>query len=541
MTSLLATRRRAEDFARLVDERRQSRDPKIVPLLDLVAALTPAMIEPAPAFRSSLRERLVSAAEEMPLGEPAAPTHVARSAVRPPRVRLVAAAASVALAGGMVGTAAAARTALPGDVLYGLKRSLERTEAGFTSNTESRGRHFLRQAEVRLDETVSLVGGASLNSAEPEELDLVRGTLSDFVVEAKRGGGLLTQAYRLDHRQAPLVIIRHFVSEARPKLEALQQFLPPTLMPSYDEAMNTLDGLDDTALSLCPDCGTNPTGGEVTLLSAEAPPPSSDSAPAPAPEKKDATSPAPTPNLDGIPTVPPGPFPPGPRPGPTTEPGPRDPGPTKAPLPIPPLPNPIPTSPDVPLPTELPLPTSLPLPLPSGFPLPLPTAIPLPLPTSLPLPLPPELPLPTSLPLPLPTSLPLPLPLPGDDLIDGKKPKSPAPTDPRADLLVVVGQRSTVPGAPGPADPRRQLGALQCSTHLSTNRDLEALPRCRPRSVGEAIQRTSRRRRAGGRAAARTGCAGSSRVPGRSDRTPASGRPPPPGRSRWSTRVRRTR
>lgn len=427
MTSLLATRRRAEDFARLVDERRQSRDPKIVPLLDLVAALTPAMIEPAPAFRSSLRERLVSAAEEMPLGEPAAPTHVARSAVRPPRVRLVAAAASVALAGGMVGTAAAARTALPGDVLYGLKRSLERTEAGFTSNTESRGRHFLRQAEVRLDETVSLVGGASLNSAEPEELDLVRGTLSDFVVEAKRGGGLLTQAYRLDHRQAPLVIIRHFVSEARPKLEALQQFLPPTLMPSYDEAMNTLDGLDDTALSLCPDCGTNPTGGEVTLLSAEAPPPSSDSAPAPAPEKKDATSPAPTPNLDGIPTVPPGPFPPGPRPGPTTEPGPRDPGPTKAPLPIPPLPNPIPTSPDVPLPTELPLPTSLPLPLPSGFPLPLPTAIPLPLPTSLPLPLPPELPLPTSLPLPLPTSLPLPLPLPGDDPIDGKKPKSPAP------------------------------------------------------------------------------------------------------------------
>ena len=257
MTSLLATRRRAEVFARLVEGSRRTHDPNLARLVDIVAMLRPAGVSPSEAFRTSLRERLVAAAaEQARVGVPDdLPVPAVRSAVRTPnRLRIAAVAASVVLAGGMVGTAAAARTALPGDFLYPVKRGLEQTEVAVTTNDESRGWRYLGQASNRLTEVSGLTAGKTASDADPKRAELSTETLSEFVRNTNDGGGLLIQAYERDGRTGSLVRLHEFVAAAKPQLEAIGQTLPPAARPVYEEALATLERLDRQVRSLCPVC-----------------------------------------------------------------------------------------------------------------------------------------------------------------------------------------------------------------------------------------------------------------------------------------------
>jgi hypothetical protein len=256
MTSLLATRRRAEAFARLVEGSRRSHDPNIAPLLELVEMLRPAGVQPSEGFRSSLRDRLLAVAAERPQDAmpDALPIPAARSAVRTPtRLRVVAVAVSVALAGGMVGTAAAARHALPGEFLYTLKRGLEQSEAAVTTNSESRGRQYLGQAATRLTEISSLTD-QSVRPGDTDRLALSQSTLSDFARDARLGGNLLVEASAQGDIRAPLVRLREFVAAARPQLRLIRKALPAEATAAYSEALAVLDQLDQRALDLCPQC-----------------------------------------------------------------------------------------------------------------------------------------------------------------------------------------------------------------------------------------------------------------------------------------------
>ncbi len=257
MTSLLATRRRAEDFARLVEGSRRSHDPNVAPLLELVAMLRPAAIQPSEVFRTSLRDRLLAVAAERPrdAGPETAPVPAIRSAVRTPtRVRVVAVACAVVLAGGMAGTAAAARDALPGELLYALKRGLEHSETAATTNSESRGRTYLGQASTRLGEVSQLSGGTPVSAGDLDRIALSQSTLGAFARDVRQGGNLLFEAYQRDDRTAPLIQLRQFVASTRPQLLALRKLLPPQVDDAYRDALATLVRLDQRVLDVCPQC-----------------------------------------------------------------------------------------------------------------------------------------------------------------------------------------------------------------------------------------------------------------------------------------------
>jgi Domain of unknown function (DUF5667) len=257
MTSLLATRRRAEDFARLVEGSRRSHDPNVAPLLELVAMLRPVAIQPSEVFRASLRERLLAVAAERPrdTGTEVAPVPAVRSAVRTPaRSRVVAVACAVVLAGGMASTAAAARGALPGDLLYPIKRGLEQSQAAATTNPESRGSTYLRQATTRLDEVARLGGGAPVSAGDLDKIALSQATLGAFSRDVRDAGNLLFEAYQRDDRTAPLIQLRQFVASTKPQLLALRKLLPPQVDDAYADALATLERLDRRVLEVCPQC-----------------------------------------------------------------------------------------------------------------------------------------------------------------------------------------------------------------------------------------------------------------------------------------------
>ncbi|WP_020579499.1 DUF5667 domain-containing protein [Actinopolymorpha alba] len=432
MTSLLASRRRAEDFARLVENSRHSHDPHVAPLLELVAMLRPAPVAPSDAFRSSLRERLLSAAAEAP--PRLAPTHnpvpTARGGVRTPtRLRVIAVAVAVVLAGGMAGTAAAARSAQPGDWLYAIKRGLERTETAVATNAESRGRQYLDQASTRLTEASALTGRRPISSRDTHRIQLSQSTLNDFTNDVRQGGNLLVEAYHQGERTAPITQILEFVANTKPRLRALEAMLPAQVDDAYTDAMTTLDQMEQRALTLCPLCSSGTSDvSDAVVDTPETDDPTATASPTPStsstPQRRTgSTSPTSSPRLPKAPRFP---YP--------TNPGPRGPE-TSKPLPTLdprlPLPWPWPSKPEPdptgtigspgPTPTSrAPNPLPLPLPLPTVLPLPLPTALPLPLPLPLPWPFPQQ-----GAPAPTGTHLPLPKPLPTQ-----VPTTSPAPTPP---------------------------------------------------------------------------------------------------------------
>ncbi len=156
--------RRREDPAR-------SGDPRV---RRLVAALGTLEIAPAPApeFRSELRAQLVAVTPRLVAEGVSTPDHVAekprsveKQAARPGfavlRRPLVATAclltALVLLLGGAVWLS---RSALPGDVLYGLKRASENTEYALAGSTTEKGKLKLEFAATRIQEVGDLVPGA---------------------------------------------------------------------------------------------------------------------------------------------------------------------------------------------------------------------------------------------------------------------------------------------------------------------------------------------------------------------------------------------
>ncbi len=92
------------------------------------------------------------------------------------------------------------RGALPGDMLYGLKRASESTEIGLTSGQEAKARKHLDVASLRLDEIQDLIQRDSTTAAGPRptasgaddaDAALVADNLRAFDDQARTGAKLL--------------------------------------------------------------------------------------------------------------------------------------------------------------------------------------------------------------------------------------------------------------------------------------------------------------------------------------------------------------
>ncbi|MEO3774698.1 DUF5667 domain-containing protein [Micromonospora sp. B9E7] len=228
---ILFSRRRAERFAQLLDEANGARrhhvrsrvDGQLAPLVAVGQRLSvdPPAVEVDPEFRTGLRAMLLATAEREGLGaapaasEPAATTTRGRllPAVTARRAR-ARGAILVGIAAGAIavsGISAASENAVPGDALYGMKRSTERAQLALASSDISRGQLFLDFARTRLGEAAKLRGDRVGYSA----------ILDDMDADTRQGVRLLTSAAVQRAEPGSLDTLNAFVSSQRRAVSGL--------------------------------------------------------------------------------------------------------------------------------------------------------------------------------------------------------------------------------------------------------------------------------------------------------------------------------
>jgi Domain of unknown function (DUF5667) len=229
-------RRRTERFAQLLDEAggarrhhvRSRTDQNLSDLAEIGHRLARIDIgvRAGPEFRDGLRAMLMATIEREGIGatavstEETAPLGVARhrsagaalSGSRtswvPIRSRRARGAVVIGLAVGTLavsGMSAASGDAVPGDALYGMKRSAERAQLALAGSQVSRGQLYLDFAKTRMNEAAALHGDAPG----------LAGVLDDMDNETRRGVKLLTTA-AVDRRDpAALDVINAFTGDQR--------------------------------------------------------------------------------------------------------------------------------------------------------------------------------------------------------------------------------------------------------------------------------------------------------------------------------------
>jgi hypothetical protein len=225
-------RRRADRFADLLDARSSdapalSGDREMASLVRTATALSvrpPVEATPDPAFTDRLRTRLLSVMEVQGITQP--DRTPARHRFRMPR-RVVIAGPALAGVLALSGIGAASNGAVPGDTLYGVKRSTESAQLSLAASDVSRGRLFLDFARTRMGEAAAVAG----------DVAALRKTMDDMDMASRNGTKLLGGAAVHDQDRAPLDAIDGFVLAQRGDLRTLIPALRPV---QRDRALDSL-------------------------------------------------------------------------------------------------------------------------------------------------------------------------------------------------------------------------------------------------------------------------------------------------------------
>jgi hypothetical protein len=145
--------------------------------------------------------------------------------------------------------AVATQSALPGDMLYPLKRAIENAHAGFSVDDSSKGTTLLANASGRLDEVNAL-------SRKGDDAETIADTLSTFSSQASEASDLLIADYQNTGHEASIIELRDFTSAAMTSLSDLEAVVPEGARGALITAAQILVQIDDQAQSLCGDCGT---------------------------------------------------------------------------------------------------------------------------------------------------------------------------------------------------------------------------------------------------------------------------------------------
>jgi hypothetical protein len=255
MSSLHPARRSAERFNSLLQGERGVADTRDAELMELVSALqTVPRAEARPQFVADLRERLMLAAETE-LVVPDSPAALdARLTVRTQRTprerRLAVALGGFAIVGATTSMAVAAQSALPGDVLYPLKRAIENAEAGFSVSDEAKGSTILANATGRLDEVDAL-------TRDPDaDAQTVSQTLEAFADQATEASELLIADYETTGSEDSINDLRDFASDSIQTLAGLEALIPAAAETALLDAAKVLFQIDTAAADLCPVCAS---------------------------------------------------------------------------------------------------------------------------------------------------------------------------------------------------------------------------------------------------------------------------------------------
>lgn len=256
MTSLISARRAADDFARVVDGTQQDVADRHADLMATVGLLRSQDTPPArPEFVADLRAQLMTAADTLLVSSDPEPATVVPLRTARNHRRLAAAAAAFVVVGGTAGVAAAAENSLPGDPLYGLKRSIESARVSLNTSDAARGHDLVQQASTRLDEVDGLVGSGDATR--------ISHTLGSFKRSEASGADLLFVAYQRGGNPDDLAALRTTLLAQMARLDALSAQAPSASRPDFASAKALLGDLDQQARVLCANCG--PDAGASTF------------------------------------------------------------------------------------------------------------------------------------------------------------------------------------------------------------------------------------------------------------------------------------
>jgi hypothetical protein len=273
-------RRRAERFAQLLDEANGGRrhhvrsavDDDLAELVAVghrVSALQRSVdVQVDPEFRVGLRAMLVAAAERESMGavgdgqatiDLEAFRAAAKAGTRPARTArrlrtrgaIIAGVACGAIA--VSGMSAASENAVPGDALYGVKRSTERAQLAMAGSDVTRGQLALDFARNRLAEATALGGSSGF-----------AGVLNDMDADTRQGVRLLTTSAVDRKDNAPLTPVDRFVIKQRIVLTPAIEMLSPANQKRAAESLALLDKVQERAEDLTARLGCDPLGRNGT-------------------------------------------------------------------------------------------------------------------------------------------------------------------------------------------------------------------------------------------------------------------------------------
>ncbi len=252
MISVNPTRRRAEAFDAAVRDPalRDRVDSRDAEFLDLVASLREVPpVQARPEFVASLREQLMAAADTALV--PADEARLVLPARRTARDRrITVAVGGLALVGATTSVAMAAQSALPGDVLYPVKRAIENVEASLAPDEGDKVTTLLASAAGRLDEVRTL-------SREGDDGDgaAIAETLTSFTEQSREASELLLADYAETGSESSVSQLRDFTAESMDALAALEGIVPADARDELLEAAQALTQIDTAAAEACPSCG----------------------------------------------------------------------------------------------------------------------------------------------------------------------------------------------------------------------------------------------------------------------------------------------
>lgn len=257
MRPVFPAQRRAEQFDSLVEGTSTGRsdDARYAELLEVVHAVrsTPR-VEPRAEFVSNLREQLMAEAATalVPAAVPTSSSLEERLTVAPRRTprerRLAAAVGGVALVGATSSMALAAQSAVPGDVLYPVKRAIENARSALDAEAQ-RGPTLLAQASGRLAEV------GMLSQSADADTDQVNATLVTFAEQATEASDLMLLDYEETGDPAAVEELRDFTASSLDQLTQLEPLVPEGAREALLSAAQVLFTIDQAAQQACPSCG----------------------------------------------------------------------------------------------------------------------------------------------------------------------------------------------------------------------------------------------------------------------------------------------
>ncbi len=266
MSPVFATRRRAEEFNSLVESSStEALDPQYADVLSLVEQLR-ALEPPAPRpdFTVALRKQLMEAADTLLLPAPAADAERLTLPRRTARDRRIAAAVgAVAIIGASTSIAVAAQSALPGEMLYPIKRLLETAETGAQLSDSGKGSSLLDNAADRLAEVTALSRTSDL-----DEADTIATTLTTFSEQSLEASDFLLDDYAAGGDRSSVEALNQFTVSSMETLAQLEAVLPPGARDELQDAAQVLVEIDSAASAACPVCRGGLDQIPAALLSA---------------------------------------------------------------------------------------------------------------------------------------------------------------------------------------------------------------------------------------------------------------------------------